>query len=82
MSTQQEKILKPKLGLVVPKDTSRTCPDCGFISESNRPRRGLYLCLECHYSNHADVVGAINIDRTAANQPGAATQGLTASRLI
>jgi putative transposase len=48
--------------LAVPAhDTSRTCPCCGHVSEDNRRTQALFLCVECGYENHADVVGAINI---------------------
>jgi putative transposase len=42
--------------------TSQTCPRCGFTSKANRKRRGLlFVCRECHYTLHADLVGARNI---------------------
>ena len=48
------------LALVDPKNTSRGCPSCGFISEKNR-KRLLFLCKSCGYSNDADLVGSMNI---------------------
>ena len=42
--------------------TSQTCPRCGFTSRENRPQHGLlFLCQQCHYTLHADLVGARNI---------------------
>ncbi|MHB8585532.1 MAG: RNA-guided endonuclease TnpB family protein [Thermoplasmatota archaeon] len=42
--------------------TSRSCPKCGDARKSNRG--GLaFRCLHCSYRNHADVVGATNIQR-------------------
>jgi putative transposase len=42
--------------------TSQACPKCGFSSKRNRPGRGLlFVCRQCHYSLHADLVGAWNI---------------------
>ncbi len=44
--------------------TSQTCPMCGYRSEQNRPHKGLlFLCHneECHYTLHADLVGARNV---------------------
>jgi hypothetical protein len=42
--------------------TSQTCPRCGFTSKANRKARGLlFVCLQCHYRLHADLVGARNI---------------------
>ena len=48
--------------LAVPAhNTSRTCPCCGHISKDNRLTQAHFLCVDCDYDNHADVVGAINI---------------------
>jgi transposase len=42
--------------------TSQRCPCCGFTSKANRKRRGLlFVCRQCCYSLHADLVGARNI---------------------
>ena len=42
--------------------TSKTCPLCGHTSDANRPQKGLlFVCQNCHYSLHADLVGARNI---------------------
>jgi putative transposase len=46
---------------VPPKNTSRTCPCCGHVSEENRKTQDRFACVECGYENNADVVGAINI---------------------
>ena len=46
---------------VPPHNTSRTCPCCGYISKENRPTQVQFLCVDCGYENHADVVGAINV---------------------
>jgi putative transposase len=46
---------------VPPQNTSRTCPCCGHVSKFNRLTQAKFLCVECGYENHADVVGAINI---------------------
>jgi putative transposase len=35
---------------------------CGHISDANRPNKGLlFVCQQCHYVLHADLVGARNI---------------------
>jgi putative transposase len=48
--------------LAVPQhNTSRTCPACDPISKENRQTQAKFLCVDCGYENHADVVGAINI---------------------
>src|SRR5262249_39580410 len=42
--------------------TSRACPMCGHTCDANRPGKGLFfLCQNCHYTLHADLVGARNI---------------------
>lgn len=46
---------------VPPHNTSRTCPFCGHISKDNRLTQAQFLCVDCGYENHADVVGAINV---------------------
>ena len=58
--------------LVDPKNTSRTCPECGFVSKANRPERDRFRCVECAFSGEADHIAAINIGRAAVNQPDAA----------
>ena len=50
---------------VDPRNTSRTCPQCGHIDKGNRTARGLFLCRLCGYFDHADVVGATNIASSA-----------------
>jgi putative transposase len=46
---------------VPPQHTSQTCPACGHVSKDNRQTQAKFLCIDCGYENHADVVGAINI---------------------
>jgi putative transposase len=46
---------------VDPKNTSQTCPACQHVSKENRKTQAEFVCVNCDYSNHADVVGAINI---------------------
>ncbi len=48
--------------------TSQACPHCGYSSKANRPRKGLlFVCQCCHYTLHADLIGARNISlRTLA----------------
>ena len=42
--------------------TSQACPMCGYTSKENRPDQGLlFVCQSCHYTLHADLVGARNI---------------------
>ena len=46
---------------VPPHHTNQTCPACGHVSQDNRQTQAKFLCVDCGYENHADVVGAINI---------------------
>jgi len=48
---------------VPPRNTSRTCPACGHVSADNRQTQARFECVACGYANHADVVGAINVQR-------------------
>ena len=42
--------------------TSQACPRCGYTSAANRPNKGLlFRCQSCHYSLHADLIGARNV---------------------
>ncbi len=42
--------------------SSQACPMCGYTSEMNRPNKGLlFVCQSCHYSLHADLIGARNV---------------------
>lgn len=48
---------------VPPQNTSRTCPCCGHTTKDNRQTQAVFECVECGYTENADVVGAINILR-------------------
>src|SRR6266567_3618932 len=42
--------------------TSQACPTCGHTCGANRPNKGLlFVCQNCHYTLHADLVGARNV---------------------
>ncbi len=42
--------------------SSLACPLCGHTCDANRPNKGLlFVCQHCHYTLHADLVGARNI---------------------
>ena len=42
--------------------TSQACPKCGFTSKQNRKDAGLlFVCQQCQYTLHADLVGARNV---------------------
>jgi len=54
--------------LVDPRNTSRTCPDCGHIAKENRKSRNEFCCRSCGYAAPADNVAAVNIRSRAACQ--------------
>ncbi len=58
--------------LVDPKNTSRTCPQCGYVSKANRKTQAVFACTNpdklCTFTGNADHVGAINIGRRAEAQ--------------
>ncbi len=42
--------------------TSKACPVCGHTCDANRPNKGLlFVCQHCHYTLHADLIGARSI---------------------
>ena len=42
--------------------TSQACPMCGHTCSKNRPNKGLmFICQNCHYTLHSDLVGARNV---------------------
>jgi putative transposase len=51
------------------RDTSKTCSCCGRKCNSNRVKRGLYVCDLCRTTMNADVNGAVNIRRKITQSP-------------
>jgi putative transposase len=47
---------------VSPQYTSQECPRCHHTDKANRLTQAEFVCVSCDYENHADVVGAINIE--------------------
>ena len=41
--------------------TSQTCPCCQHRSRENRKTQAHFECVECQYTENADIVGAINV---------------------
>ena len=55
---------------VDPRNTSRTCSACGFVSRSNRKSQRVFSCLSCGFTAHADVNASIVIaSRANVNWP-------------
>lgn len=43
------------------KNTSITCPRCGYVDKRNRRNQSLFRCANCGFQHNADMIGAINI---------------------
>ena len=50
-----------RVEVVDPKNTSRTCAECGHCEKSNRQSQDSFLCKQCGHQNHADINAARNI---------------------
>lgn len=46
---------------VDPRNTSRTCPECGCIDKRNRPTRDRFQCISCGHAGPSDTTAARNI---------------------
>jgi IS605 OrfB family transposase len=67
---------------VDPAHTSQRCPACLRLNRADDRR---YVCAECGWTGHRDVVGAINISRgtgPAGNRQGATVAGIDLARTV
>ena len=46
---------------VPPQNTSRCCPICNHTGKENRVTQANFDCVQCGFSENADLVGAINV---------------------
>ena len=46
--------------------TSQECPQCGSVHKDNR-QGDRFHCRNCHYTAHADTVGAMNVEHRSTN---------------
>ena len=53
--------------LVDPRDTSRSCAQCGYVSRENRQTQAAFRCVACDHAANADTNAAINILRRAGS---------------
>lgn len=51
--------------VVDPRNTSRTCSQCGHCEKANRQSQERFQCRECGYTAHADINAAKNIAAAA-----------------
>lgn len=66
-----------QLIVVPPKNTSRTCPNCGHVDRENRRTQARFECVKCGFEENADVVGAINILRAGHARIACEVSGAT-----
>jgi putative transposase len=52
--------------IVDPRNTSRTCHECGHCEKLNRRSQSVFLCRRCGHSAHADLNAALNISVAGA----------------
>lgn len=72
------------LEAVDPRNSSRTCPECGSVDKANRPTRDRFHCQSCGHAAPADTTAARVISRRAACHAavrGEASPHLQASRI-
>jgi putative transposase len=55
---------------VDPRNTSRTCSQCGHCDKANRTSQAHFQCLSCGFDANADFNAALNIEARAARQHG------------
>jgi putative transposase len=64
------------VAFVDPRNTSRTCPACGYCDKANRPEQAEFSCQSCGCSGVADYFAAVIIGRRAdVSQPDADAVG-------
>ncbi|MCY0880071.1 MAG: zinc ribbon domain-containing protein [Firmicutes bacterium] len=56
-----------------PRNTSRTCPQCGLIAKRHRPHQASFRCIGCGFAGPADTIAARNnASQAAVNRSNAA----------
>jgi len=68
------------LHTVDPRNTSRTCSECGHCAKENRKSQAVFCCQACGYTDNADRNAALNISRAAVMQPIVAPKNLRNNR--
>ncbi len=57
------------LHTVDPRNTSRTCAQCGHCEKANRKSQAEFVCKSCGHTDNADRNAAINISVAEVKQP-------------
>lgn len=60
--------------IVDPRNTSRTCNECGHCNKANRRGQAVFLCKACGHSANADVNAAKNLRVLALGAPKSPTE--------
>jgi putative transposase len=70
--------------LVDPRNTSRTCNECGHCEKANRKSQAEFVCKHCSHTIHADLNAARNIRaRALVNAPMVSERRIAkATRLV
>jgi putative transposase len=55
------KLLGVLVQLVDPRNTSRQCSVCGYISKNNRKSQSSFVCISCDHTENADINAAKNL---------------------
>ena len=58
-----------EIKLIDPRNTSRTCSQCGHCEKANRQSQASFLCKQCGFCCNADINAAINISRSNVKRP-------------
>lgn len=57
------------LHIVDPRNTSRTCHQCGHCEKANRKSQTEFVCKSCAFCCNADYNAAVNISWAVVKQP-------------
>ncbi len=57
------------LHTIDPRNTSRTCHQCGHCEKANRKSQAYFKCVQCGFAAPADWNAAVNISRADVMQP-------------
>jgi putative transposase len=57
------------LHVVDPRNTSRTCSECGYCAKENRKSQAVFCCQACGHTDNADRNAALNISRASVMVP-------------
>ena len=74
LRTAIEEALNKMGGMVIAvpaQFTSQRCQNCGCTDKRNRPTQALFSCVDCGYTNNADIVGSINVMTKGRMSPSA-----------